>query len=253
MEHMGRKVLRLHQYHNIFPLDGSVEILKTHLLNYQTPLSLHAQMFLTTLDNLCDEEQRKRFYEPAVRGEIIGCYAQTELGHGSDIQRLQTTATYEPESETFVINSPTISSAKWWIGDLGVHCTHAALFAQLIIKGKNYGLHAFLVPIRDPKTLKPLKGVEVGDIGPKQGFNTKDNGYCLIRNMNIPRKNMLMKFQTVSKQGVYALQGDQKISYATMLVTRSAINTVISKQYSKIVTIITRYSLLRKQFRNEQG
>jgi acyl-CoA oxidase len=71
--------------------------------------------------------------------------------------------------------------------------------------------------------------------------------------MCIPRKNMLMKFNTVSKEGVYALQGDQKISYATMLMTRSAINTVVSKQYSKIITIITRYSLLRKQFRNEKG
>ena len=109
------------------------------------------------------------------------------------------------------------------------------------------------MPIRDPITFKPLEGVEVGDVGPKQGFNTKDNGYCLIHNMSIPRKNMLMKFNTVSKEGVYALQGDQKISYATMLMTRSAINTVISKQYSKIITIITRYSLLRKQFRNEKG
>lgn len=71
--------------------------------------------------------------------------------------------------------------------------------------------------------------------------------------MSIPRKNMLMKFQTVSKDGVYALQGDQKISYATMLMTRSAISAVVAKQYSKMITIITRYSLLRKQFRNEKG
>ena len=82
---------------------------------------------------------------------------------------------------------------------MGVHCTHAAIFAQLIIKGKSFGLHAFLVPIRDPKTFKSLKGIEVGDIGPKQGFNTKDNGYCIFNNVRIPRKNMLMKYHTVSK------------------------------------------------------
>ena len=175
------------------------------------------------------------------------------MGHGSDIQRLETTATYDPATETFIINSPTISSAKWWIGDLGVYCTHAAMFAQLIIGEKSHGLHAFLVPIRDPKTFKPLPGVEVGDIGPKQGFMTKDNGYCLISNIRIPRKNMLMKFHVVSKEGKYSLQGDEKISYATMLVTRSGLTRLVGSMYSKIVTIITRYSLLRKQFKDEKG
>lgn len=82
------------------------------------------------------------------------------------------------------------------------------MFAQLIINNKNYGLHTFLVPIRDPATFKPLPGVEVGDIGPKHGFSTKDNGYVLIKNMKIPRKNMLMKYHVVSKEGKYSLQGD---------------------------------------------
>ena len=68
MDHMGKKVIRLSENHNYFPLDGSAETVKVVLLNYQMPLSLHALMLLTTLDNLCDEEQRKRFYEPALRG-----------------------------------------------------------------------------------------------------------------------------------------------------------------------------------------
>jgi acyl-CoA oxidase len=184
---------------------------------------------------------------------MIGCYAQTELGHGSDIQRLQTTATYDLENETFIINSPTIESTKWWIGDLGVHCTHAALFAKLIINGKNHGLHAFLIPIRDPNTFKTLPGIEVGDIGPKQGFNTKDNGYGRFNNVVIPRRNMFMKYHVVSKEGNYSVQGDEKISYATMLMTRSGINSIAANQFSKIVTIGTKYSLLRKQFKNDKG
>ena len=93
----------------------------------------------------------------------------------------------------------------------------------------------------------------MGDVGPKQGFNTKDNGYCLIHNMKIPRKNMLMKYHTVSKEGIYSKQGDEKISYATMLITRSNITRILLSQYSKIITIITRYSLLRKQFTDSKG
>lgn len=89
------------------------------------------------------------FLQPALRGEILGCYAQTELGHGSDVQSLMTTATYDPTNETFIIDSNGTAGAKWWIGDLGVNATVAIVFANLIINNKKHGIHAFLVPIRD--------------------------------------------------------------------------------------------------------
>ena len=89
------------------------------------------------------------FYKPALAGKILGCYAQTEIGHGSDIANLLTTATYDVNTETFIMNTPSPAAFKWWIGDLGVYANHAIVFAQLIIMNKKYGLHAFLVPIRD--------------------------------------------------------------------------------------------------------
>ena len=89
----AKKLLKFHEY---FPLDGSNEALKSALFLYNVPLSLHGIMFLITLRNLCDEEQERMFLEPALRGEVTGCYAQTELAHGSDVQGLMTTATYDP-------------------------------------------------------------------------------------------------------------------------------------------------------------
>jgi acyl-CoA oxidase len=75
------------------------------------------------------------------------------LAHGSDVQSLMTTATYDAATESFIINTPEIGAAKWWVGDLGLYCTHAAVYAQLIINQRRYGVHAFVVPIRNPQTM----------------------------------------------------------------------------------------------------
>lgn len=213
---------------------------------------MHDGMFLTTLRNLCDEEQIKTILQPAERREILGCYAQTQLGHGSDVQQLMTTATYNQKNQTFVINTPETKAAKWWIGDLGVFADHAVVLAQLIIKGKRYGIHTFLVPIRD-KNHKLYPGIQAGDIGPKIGFNAKDNGYAIFNNYEIPRRNMLMKYQRVSKQGVYSRVGNDKITYASMLKTRAIIPGNIFQSLSKCVVIIIRFSLARRQFKDNKG
>lgn len=250
MAYYAKRLLRFHEY---YPLDGSNEEIKANIFMHPVPLSLHGLMFIPTLHNLCDAEQEKLFLEPALRGEILGCYCQTELAHGSDVQNLLTTATYDSSSETFVINTPEIGASKWWIGDLGLYCTHAAVYAQLIINGRKYGVHVFLVPIRDPKTMQVLQGIEAGDIGPKNAFNVKDNGYAIFNNVRIPRRNMLMKYHVVSSEGNYSVQGDEKIAYATMLLTRSNITKILANTISKIVTIATRYSLLRRQFKDGRG
>jgi acyl-CoA oxidase len=70
----AKKILR---FHNFYPLDGSNEEIKSCIFTHAIPLSLHALMFIPTLHNLCNKEQEKLFLEPAIRGEILGCYAQT--------------------------------------------------------------------------------------------------------------------------------------------------------------------------------
>ena len=95
-----------------------------------------------------------------------------------------------------------------------------------------------------------LPNVEVGDIGPKFGYQGKDNGYGLFKNHRIPRLNMLMKFTKVSPTGEYTKTGDDKISYATMLKIRSIIPEACCSAFSKAAVIVTRYSLVRSQFRD---
>lgn len=126
------------------------------------------------------------------------------------------------------------------------------VFAKLIANGQPLGVHSFIVPIRDSQQ-RPLPGIEVGDIGPKYGFVTKDNGYLMMKNIRIPRKNMLRKYVTLNKDGSLEMKGNPKIGYATMMLIRKMITCSYYKVLGQAITIAGKYSLLRVQFKNEQG
>ncbi|EAR98581.2 peroxisomal acyl-CoA oxidase (macronuclear) [Tetrahymena thermophila SB210] len=220
---------------------------------FSFPSGVHQVMFVPCIKYLASDKQCKDWLPRIYSYEIVGCYCQTELGHGSDVQSLETTATYDPETQEFIINSPTPTSTKWWVGELGIWCTHAMVFAQLNLLGKNYGVHSFLVPIRDIKTRKPLPGITVGDIGPKVGFNVKDNGFVRFNNVRIPRENMLMRYAKVSKAGIFSQPGNAKIGYAVMLQTRLAISCFFPRTLTQALNVAIRYSILRKQFNDSSN
>uniref|UniRef100_A0AAY4A5K3 Acyl-coenzyme A oxidase n=1 Tax=Denticeps clupeoides TaxID=299321 RepID=A0AAY4A5K3_9TELE len=210
--------------------------------HHHEAFGLHYSMFLPTLYSQCDSEQRKKWLPL-----IIGTYAQTEMGHGTHIRGLETTATYDPSTQEFVINSPTVSSIKWWPGGLGKTSNHAIVLAQLYTQGKCHGLHAFIVPIRSMSTHKPLPGVVVGDIGPKFGFDEVDNGYLKFENVRIPRENMLMKYSKVRPDGTFHKPPSDKLTYGTMVFIRSMIVGESARALSKACTIAIRYSAVRHQ------
>ncbi|XP_077574218.1 peroxisomal acyl-coenzyme A oxidase 1 isoform X2 [Stigmatopora nigra] len=211
------------------------------------PFDLHLGMFLPTLLNQATSEQMDRFFMPAWNLEIIGTYAQTEMGHGTHLRGLETTATYDPATEEFVLNSPTVSSIKWWPGGLGKTSNHAIVLAQLYTQGKCHGLHAFIVPIRDMDTHKQLPGIVVGDIGPKFGFNEVDNGFLKLDHVRIPRENMLMKYAKVDPDGTYIKPPSAKLTYGTMVFIRSMIVGESARALAKSSTIAIRYSSVRHQ------
>jgi acyl-CoA oxidase len=109
--------------------------------------------------------------------KILGCYAQTELGHGSNVSGLETTATLDMATDEWVLHSPSITATKMWPGSLGIHANYAIVYARCIVGDKDHGPMAFVAPIRSLDTHLPLKGVKVGDLGTKLGFNSVDNGW----------------------------------------------------------------------------
>ncbi|KAK7067249.1 Acyl-coenzyme A oxidase (Acyl-CoA oxidase), partial [Halocaridina rubra] len=128
------------------------------LMKDGNPLAPQMGMFYSALQGQCTEDQKEKWLGRARRGEIIGSYAQTELGHGTFVRGLETTATYDPNAQEFVIHSPTLSSIKWWVGAVGNTCNYAAVMAQLHSKGKCYGPHLFLVQIRCETTHRCMPG-----------------------------------------------------------------------------------------------
>ncbi|OXB81125.1 UNVERIFIED_CONTAM: hypothetical protein H355_005055 [Colinus virginianus] len=277
------------------------------------PLDLHLGMFLPTLLTQATPEQQDRFFMPAWNLEIIGTYAQTEMGHGTvhsinaifktgfvyegfpcmgrtvcidptvctpvsvktkgtkpsdteqDAKRcvclfsgthlrgLETTATYDPATQEFILNSPTVTSIKWWPGGLGKTSNHAIVLAQLYTQGQCKGLHAFIVPIRQLGTHEPLPGITVGDIGPKFGYDEMDNGYLKMDNFRIPRENMLMKYAQVEPDGTYVKPVSDKLTYGTMVFIRSLIVGDSARSLSRACTIAIRYSAVRHQSELKPG
>ncbi|KAG0290606.1 hypothetical protein BGZ96_005947 [Linnemannia gamsii] len=214
------------------------------------PIGLHETAFIPIIYAQGSDEQAKYWGPLADKHQIIGCYAQTELGHGSNLSELETTATLNRDTDQWVIHSTTFTASKWWIGGLGVICTHALIQARLIIDGKDYGAHGFIVPIRSLKDHRPFPGVKVGDIGPKSygGFAKIDNGFVRFENHPIPRENMLMRFAKVTRDGQYIKPPHSKLAYGSMVLLRSHMVRGAGISLARAATIATRYTTVRRQF-----
>jgi hypothetical protein len=102
---------------------------------YGGGLNAHFGLFCGTIRGQGSADQHRWWYDRAMRMQIVGSYAQTELGHGSNVRGLQTQAMYDPATEEWVLNTPTLQSMKWWPTNL-VSSTHwyaPLLFACLPI------------------------------------------------------------------------------------------------------------------------
>nr|AZL94507.1 acyl-CoA oxidase [Nephromyces sp. MMRI]AZL94508.1 acyl-CoA oxidase [Nephromyces sp. MMRI]AZL94509.1 acyl-CoA oxidase [Nephromyces sp. MMRI]AZL94510.1 acyl-CoA oxidase [Nephromyces sp. MMRI]AZL94511.1 acyl-CoA oxidase [Nephromyces sp. MMRI] len=211
-------------------------------------LNLHFVMFVPTIEALAGDDQRQKWLPLAKDFRIIGTYSQTELGHGSNVAGLETTADLDLQTDEWVLNTPTLESTKWWPGGLGKSCTHCILMARLRIKGNDYGVHPFMLQVRDLENHKTLPGIMLMHIGQKLGYNGMDNGGMQLKGARIPRTSLLMRFYSVDKQGNYSVRGNLKLIYGTMTFTRQAIIAAGSMHLARAVVIATRYSAVRRQF-----
>lgn len=254
---MCRRLLQLRTLHDWSEQEYSEAL---RLSDDSLPIATHESAFMTLIFALGTDEQREKWLPRCKRYEIIGCYAQTELAHGSNVQGLMTTATYNPEKGEFVVDSGGVEGAKWWIGGAGVLANFAIVQAVLRVPRQSglvetLGPHLFIVPIRDLEQHLPLPGVTVGDQGPKAygGFMSVDNGYIKFDSVRIPRENMLMRFAKLDDAGKYLKPTHNKLSYGSMVRLRSFITANVGWPLGKAVTTAIRYCIIRRQFGDEAG
>ena len=133
-------------------------------------MTVQFNLFGGTVLKLGTERHHDRYLEGIDNLNDVGCFGLTELGYGNNAVEMETTATYDKETKEFIINTPTPLAQKYWITNGAVHAKHVVVFAQLMVDGKNEGIHGVLVPIRD-ENLKTLPNVRVEDMGYKVYFS----------------------------------------------------------------------------------
>lgn len=183
---------------------------------------------------------------------LPGCYAMTELSHGSNVRDLETTATWMPETGEFEIHTPHELAGKEWIGNAALHGRMATVFAQLRLGGEEHGVHAFVVPLRDDSG-NLLSGVRIEDCGWKEGLNGVDNGRIWFHRVRIPRENLLDRFGEVTPGGLYQspIPGAGKRFFTmlgTLVTGRVSIATGSLMAARTALTIAVRFSDRRQQF-----
>ncbi len=161
-------------------------------------------LFASAIMHLGTADHHERLLPGAMSVEVPGAFAMTETGHGSDVASIGTTATYDPDSEEFILHTPFRGAWKDYLGNAAAHGTAAVVFAQLITRGVNHGVHAFYVPIRDPQTMDFLPGVGGEDDGLKGGLNGIDNGRLHFDHVRVPRRDLLDRYGSVAADGTYA-------------------------------------------------
>src|SRR5690606_28756951 len=152
-----------------------METLSYHDLSTVIKFGVQFGLFGMSIYFLGTEKHHQKYLRSIGTLELPGCFAMTETGHGSNVKGIETTATYHVDSKTFTIHTPTPQARKEYIGNAAMHGKMATVFAKLILNGKDYGVNAFLVPLRDDAG-QPLKGITIEDCGRKMGLNGVDNG-----------------------------------------------------------------------------
>ena len=232
----------------------SFEMLAFGDLSLMVKAGVQWGLFGGAVQLLGTERHHARYLRAIKDLDLLGCFAMTEHGHGSDVQHLRTTATYD--NGEFVVHTPDTSATKEYIGNAARDGRMAVVFAQLVTGGESRGVHAFMVPLRDADGPRP--GVSIEDCGRKAGLNGVDNGRLSFDHVRVPREALLNRFGDVGEDGIYSspIESDGR-RFFTMLGTlirgRVSVAGSAGSATKRALALAVRYGEVRRQFARPDG
>lgn len=139
-------------------------------------MSVNNSLYLGPLLGWGTDKQKKDFVTPFCAGDIVGCFALSEPGNGSDAGAASTTA--KDAGDKWILNG-----TKCWITN-GYESKAAVVFATTDKSLKHKGISAFIVP-------KPIKGLELGKKEDKLGIRGSSTCSLMYEDCEIPKENIL--------------------------------------------------------------
>jgi acyl-CoA oxidase len=236
---------------------GAFSALAHHDLSVLTKFGVQFGLFGGSIVRLGTERHHAEYLPRVLTLELPGCFAMTETDHGSNVRALETTATYDPSDETFIIHTPHPRARKDYIGNAARDGRLAVVFAQLVTQSETHGVHALVVPIRDQGG-KPMPGVHIEDDGHKAGHNGVDNGRLGFGAVRVPRTALLNRFADVAPDGTYSSSIPSEgrrffTTIGTLVGGRIGVATTAISAAETALTIAIRYGSRRRQFGPDDG
>jgi acyl-CoA oxidase len=230
----------------------AIEMLAFTDLSLMVKAGVQWGLFGGAVQALGTERHHDAYLPDIMSFALPGCFAMTETGHGSDVQQLRTTCTYDPGTRTFDLHTPHEAARKDYIGNAAVDGRMAVVFAQLVTRNQRHGVHAWLVPIRDERG-DAMPGVTIGDDGPKAGLLGVDNGRLSFDHVRVPRDMLLDRYGQVAEDGTYTSSIENETRrFFTMLGTlvrgRVSVGGSASAATKLALDIAVRYGETRRQF-----
>lgn len=228
-------------FENLMYVDGSLAI----------KFGVQFGLFGGSIQKLGTKKHHDQYLKKTGEAKLLGCFAMTETGHGSNVRGIKTTATYDSKTDEIIIHTPGDTDNKEYIGN-ALHAKMATVFAQLIVNGKNEGVHAILVPLRDDEH-RLLPGIKVEDNGYKLGLNGVDNGKIWFNQVHVPRENLLNMYGHINDDGSYHsdIQNPNK-RFFTMLGTLVGGRICVARAglggAKFALAIAVKHALRRRQF-----
>jgi acyl-CoA dehydrogenase len=130
-------------------------------------------------------EQKIKFLQRFAEGDtpVWGAMAMTEPGAGSDTSAIQTTATYDPETNEYILNGEKIFCTS---GKLALEDSNGlvVVWATLDRSAGRAAMRPFVVEAGTP-------GVKIGKVEIKHGIRASDTAAIVLDNARVPADNLL--------------------------------------------------------------